>query len=381
MRAAERGPVYQILSKFSDIHGDRDTRAKFEVFRHVVFDYLDTYYIAVPLEAPRYRLAERTELVRTRLGQTREVIRTWREPVDEAEREALRDEAHLLANLFASFEREGIFHRIDSRFLGKLTRTEPTVEAARARLRRQGSKFAESTAFRLYRFRDGAWPEIILGAVMGAARRVEAAKQRQRLEDLVAGATLDGAPVAAETTGRPQPAPEPRREAEPASPADGTDDERVAAFGRYARFVPPEGTAPARGRFDDGRPANNNTSPDARPSRTPERAAANVVAIPRPQPLRPSSGETASLAPAGGGLAAAVARADWPDPMTSLAETDADTAANDDVAGSVTTVIAAALVVPEPDATPDVDPETAVQAPAPTALRADTMSTDDNRGA
>ena len=187
MRAAERGPVYQILSRFSDIHGDPDTRAKFEIFRHVVFDYFDTYYVAVPLEAPRYRLVERYEMVRGRMGGHREIARTWREPVEESERTSLRDEAHLLANLFASFEREGIFQRIDSRFLGKLTRTEPTVEAARIRLRRQGSKFAESTAFRLYRFQDGAWPEIILGAVMGAARRVEAEKRRRRLADMLKG--------------------------------------------------------------------------------------------------------------------------------------------------------------------------------------------------
>ena len=38
-------------------------------------------------------------------------------------------------------------------------------------------------AFRIYRFRDGAWSEIILGAVMGAARRVEAEKRRRRVED------------------------------------------------------------------------------------------------------------------------------------------------------------------------------------------------------
>ena len=41
-------------------------------------------------------------------------------------------------------------------------------------------------AFRVYRFRDGAWSEIILGAVMGAARRVEVTKRHRRIEDQLA---------------------------------------------------------------------------------------------------------------------------------------------------------------------------------------------------
>ena len=42
MREAERGPVYQILSRFDDIHRDKKIREKFEVFRHVVFDFTAT---------------------------------------------------------------------------------------------------------------------------------------------------------------------------------------------------------------------------------------------------------------------------------------------------------------------------------------------------
>ncbi len=50
------------------------------------------------------------------------------------------------------------------------------------KLWRQGSKFAQSQAFRIYRFRDGAWSEIILGAVMGAARRARQERLRQAQE-------------------------------------------------------------------------------------------------------------------------------------------------------------------------------------------------------
>ncbi len=85
MKAAERGPVIEILSRFNEIHRDKQVRENFELFRHVVFDMNGEYYVAVPLDAP-----PRT---------------------NPAEREELRVEAQLLANLFSSFEREKIFKR------------------------------------------------------------------------------------------------------------------------------------------------------------------------------------------------------------------------------------------------------------------------------
>ena len=38
----------------------------------------------------------------------------------------------------------------------------------------------EGPAFRIYAFKSGAWPELILGAVMGAAGRIEAERRRER---------------------------------------------------------------------------------------------------------------------------------------------------------------------------------------------------------
>ncbi len=137
MREAERGPVYQILSRFDDIHRDDEVLQKFEVFRHVVFDFHGDYYVAVPLDAPK-------------------------SAVSEEQFTALQQEAHLLGNLFASFEKEKIFSRVYNPML--------TRSVIRKKLERQGSKFSDSQAFRIYRFRDGAWSEIILGAIMGAAR-------------------------------------------------------------------------------------------------------------------------------------------------------------------------------------------------------------------
>ena len=149
MREAERGPVIQILSRFNDIHRDKQVRENFEIFRHVVFDFNGDYYVAVPLDAPRRMNPE--------------------------QREDLRLEAQLLSNLFTSFEKEKIFNRVMMPLF--------STGSVQKRLRRQGSKFAESEAFRIYKFKDGAWSEIILGAIMGAAKRVESEKRRRRVED------------------------------------------------------------------------------------------------------------------------------------------------------------------------------------------------------
>ena len=251
MREAEIGPVSEILSRFNDIHRDAQVRESFELFRHVVFDLNGDYYVAVPLDAP---------------------LR-----MNPLQREQLRVEAQQLSNLFASFEKEKIF-----------TRTwMPLTGRVKAKLRRQGSKFAESDAFRVYRFRKGAWSEIILGAVMGAARRADEAK---RLELVASAQTATGAiaphlatrtqaPVSLARDGgqsrrRETPVPVSSQRREPAwpsndvtSPAERNTDVS-AAYGRYARYNPPNPraqtpgeTMPAAAEFT---PANGNTAPGAR---------------------------------------------------------------------------------------------------------------------
>jgi hypothetical protein len=223
MREAERGPIYQILSRFTEIHGDADIRQKFEIFRHVVFDFHGDYYVAIPLDAPPR--------------------------ANPAERRELQLEAHLLSNLFSSFERERIFSRVYAPLLSS--------RAIRKKLWRQGSKFSGSEAFRIYKFKNGAWSDIILGAVMGAARRVEAEKRRRRADwerHLAEASGRGDAPAFAPTlvprpnvlpfphaAGRagiayaPYPVPaagahQPQPHAHPADP------DLVAAFGEYARY-------------------------------------------------------------------------------------------------------------------------------------------------
>lgn len=258
MREAERGPVIEILSRFNDIHRDPEIRENFELFRHVVFDVHGAYYVAVPLDAPPHA------------GLT--------------EREELRTEAQLLANLFTSFEKDKIFRRTWTPFPG----------VVRKKLARQGSKFAGSEAFRIYKFRDGAWSEFILGAVMGAARRAEAEANRRRIErDLLRPAEATFRPAMAPFAGptfaapafeplvretspfetiRPRPEPaftrsEPTRSEQrpqPRAPSRRTASPiHSEVFGPYAMSA--EAELNAADTFDDEEsipgPANSNTAP------------------------------------------------------------------------------------------------------------------------
>jgi hypothetical protein len=172
MIEAERGPVFPILSRFNEIHNHEELRSTFDVFREVIFESSGTYYVAVPLNAPRAH----------------------------PERAELRRDAQALANLCYALEGQGV--------LTRPWKIAPGLVAQR-KLSRQGSKFIEcyrdqrmapvprawrrlkalfvsdrsveeAPAFRIYAFKSGAWPEMILGAVMGAAGRIEADRRRQR---------------------------------------------------------------------------------------------------------------------------------------------------------------------------------------------------------
>lgn len=215
MQNAESGPVIDILSRFNDIHKDQQIRENFEIFRHVVFDMNGDYYVAVPLDAPPR--------------------------LNPAEREALRVEAQLLANLFASFEKEKIFKRT----------LLPTTGSVQKRLKRQGSKFAGSEAFRVYKFTDGAWSDIILGAVMGAAKRAENEKRvfpsahlRPRPADAISVAAAPSAPAL--------PAAEPARATTgpaslqpPLAPQPAVASEASRSFTATVATVPPARVAEA----------------------------------------------------------------------------------------------------------------------------------------
>ena len=101
------------------------------MFQHAVFDFLGDYYVAVPINAQR-------------------------------------TEARYLANLFVGLEGKGIVDRV----------LLPPAFVVRRKLTLQGSAFAQERAFRLYRFRTGAWSKLVLDAILGAGPRLPAERQQ-----------------------------------------------------------------------------------------------------------------------------------------------------------------------------------------------------------
>jgi hypothetical protein len=295
MIEAEHGPVFPILSRFSEIHDQDELRRTFDIFREVIFDIGKAYYIAVPLNAPR----------------------------SAPDREQLKREAQVLANLCYALEGQGI--------LARPWRLAPLLLVNRC-LRRQGSKFIEcyksekvapvprlirvlqslfrsdaedeKPAFRIYAFKSGAWPEMILGAVMGAARRVEADNDRRRFG---AESIRSREPVFAATGGRfdfpypdersrvsrhEPPAAAPPLASEAATGAEllartaatdagrsrAADDPKFAAqFGIYKRQAQAELNVGVTADDTPARAANSNTAPSSRRSSAAEPAATSTI--------------------------------------------------------------------------------------------------------
>ena len=126
VREAREGPVGEILTRFHETH-QAGLREEFQIFQHAVFDFLGDYYVAVPINAQR-------------------------------------TEARYLANLFVGLEGKGIVDRV----------LLPPAFVVRRKLKLQGSAFAGEKAYRLYRFRSGAWSKLVLDAILGTGPRRDA---------------------------------------------------------------------------------------------------------------------------------------------------------------------------------------------------------------
>ena len=272
---AERGPVIQILSRFNDIHRDREIRANFEVFRHVVFDFHGDYYVAVPLDAPPRQ-----------------------EPVYPSATSARRS-AH---------PGEPVRELRKGKNLHPHARSRPPARSRSGWPARAAS--SQARAFRVYRFRDGAYSQIILGAVMGAARRVEAEEddvRSSRQPDLPrpAARVLPDAPVPKPET----PAPSVERHARRRRPTLSIDPQHAMRFGPYAETYwpdpasPPYYTPPRTRRTPAAQPeadttvkaANSNTARTAPVMPPPSRnTIATVVPMPRAQHSAQANDDTNS---------------------------------------------------------------------------------------
>lgn len=161
-REAREGPIAEILEKFHSTHMGGLSQ-EFEIFQHVVFDFLGDYYVAVPLSAKR-------------------------------------TDARYLTNLFVSLEGKGIVDRV----------LLPPTFMVRRKLDRQGSDFARERTFRLYRFRDGAWSKLVLDAILGTeGPQTPTPSPAERGRKMNGGGTNDGAGNGRQETGKAPPGPGP----------------------------------------------------------------------------------------------------------------------------------------------------------------------------
>lgn len=135
LKDAREGPIGEVLSRFHDSHAE-GLADEFAIFQHAVFDFLGDYYVAVPLSSKRV-------------------------------------DARYLANLLVALEGKGIVDRV-------IVLPNPFV---RRKLASQNSDFANETAFRVYRFRNGAWSKMMLDAVLGRGGISDLARARKRRND------------------------------------------------------------------------------------------------------------------------------------------------------------------------------------------------------
>jgi hypothetical protein len=162
LRAAELGPQSAIVGINREVHEDRIIRRNFETFQHVVIHFGNHYLAAVPLTAPHHAPDGRE--------------------FSAEERERLQIEAQTLVTLFAGLE---LNNSIVDRGLPPILLLFGGARLVRKRLIKQESKFARAGAFRYYRFRNRAWPEMILGTVMGTAKKYQNELAVRRSEDAV----------------------------------------------------------------------------------------------------------------------------------------------------------------------------------------------------
>lgn len=359
MKEAEAGPIYRILQRFYLVYEDerqQDARIcpLIDVLHHVIYEANGRYHAAVPLSVPKYMLE--TEW---RGGKAVKVRVTVPEPQSRAV------EVRALSTLFASLEPFGIYRRTPSLY---------ATLRVRQKLRAQASHYAEAHGFRIYTFGNNRWPEMILGAIMGAAKRVE---QTKRAEREAAAERRPEPPFEAlakrlsqEETSKIEVPPRAKNGYERRRSTPATFGADPALAGAFAEWDAAEQIERARRTAQGGAlglgavvpdPANSNTSPDAVIARIEPRfdsrpvarsagerdsAPDNVVHI---QDVRGPAAEVASpSAPVGpaavGGIGQALARREDPLPriFAEVAEA-AETAPSPDFAAQEPAIAEATL--------------------------------------
>ncbi len=158
VKAAETGQMNKFLTIFYQVFQDQFRREpealeEFAPVQDVVFDHEGDYYAAVPLKFKDYVIDQNGD---------REYSATTGQPLHHAM-------SRYIANVFVALEGEG-FVKLDYSLDDKTVQKE---------LENQESQFADAETFRVYKFRDGAWADIVTRSVVSAHKQQMAREKYQ----------------------------------------------------------------------------------------------------------------------------------------------------------------------------------------------------------
>lgn len=173
MEAARRGAMNDYLETFYKVFQDqfdpemRPTATEvIAPIQDVVFDHKGRYYAAVPLD---FREEDYMKWLERRKGPGAA------QAIFQATSEKPLEESRYITGVFASLEGSGFVVLIDAADDGL------DFALIKQKLDQQGSVYAQADAFRLYRFRDRAWAQILIQSVAsGAAESERMARQRAK---------------------------------------------------------------------------------------------------------------------------------------------------------------------------------------------------------
>ncbi len=165
MDAARRGAMNDYLETFYKVFQDQFDPSKrpsatevIAPIQDVVFDHKGKYYAAVPLD---FREEDYMKWLERRKGPGAA------QAIFRATSDKPLEESRYITSVFATLEGSGFVVLIDAADDGL------DFALIKQKLDQQGSVYAQADAFRLYRFRDRAWAQILIQSVASGAMHSE----------------------------------------------------------------------------------------------------------------------------------------------------------------------------------------------------------------
>lgn len=174
MESARRGGMNEYLETFYKVFQDQFDPAKrptavdvIAPIQDVVFDHKGKYYAAVPLD---FREEDYMKWLERRTGPSAA------QAIYRATSEKPLEVSRYITSVFATLEGNGFVDLVEAADEGL------DAELVKQKLDQQGSVYAQADAFRLYRFRQRAWAQILMQSVGSSAAESERLARRRAKE-------------------------------------------------------------------------------------------------------------------------------------------------------------------------------------------------------